>query len=158
MKYAILFLTCLVAAPAFATLGGTVGSIEEDIRILRATKVQVVRRHLKAAGIDVPGAGYVVHQLDVEGIEVREFANAAGRIFGIAWSGPRTADLQTLLGSYFSEFDHQQNLQRRLPGRQPTALVTPQIQVERWGHMNQLHGRAFIPGLLPTAFPSGAIQ
>jgi hypothetical protein len=158
MKYALLLTLIVIAgSSARATLGETVNSIDRDVSMLRATKLQIHSRNSKIQ-TGHEGVSFTIHDLDVNGIAVREFVNAQGIVFALAWDGARTIELDVLLGRYFSDYERSLRMQIIEPGRKPAALITNQIRVERWGHMGQLHGRAIVPGLVPTPFQWEVIQ
>ena len=91
--------------------------------------------------------------------EIREYATAAGLVFGVTWSGTTHPDLQTLLGSYTQEYhDTEARIQERQANpetfvrpssRSRKRVQTPNLIVEFSGHMRNVHGRAYIPYLMP---------
>jgi len=89
------------------------------------------------------------------GTELREYVAPSGVIFAIAWSGPTLPDLQTYLGSHFSEF---QAAARDVKRRGPLYVHAGQLVVENSGHMRDFHGRAYLEDALPAATTAAVIQ
>lgn len=123
---------------AQATLGESVDSITADSKALSA-----VQGATKAFG------SYTVYEVSSNAIVIREYVSASGIVFGIAWNGPAHLDLTTLLGSYADEYQKAQSKTPRQPGRRHFQVKTDRVVVERWGHMRNLRGRAYVPDLIP---------
>jgi hypothetical protein len=137
---------CLFAPTASATLGEAAQSIAEDQRVLGG-EVQVPARQAQQHEAATPEA-YTVEQISTPaGVIVNEYVTPDGTVFAVSWRGPRPPDLSQLLGSYFNEFKSA----AAAPGRQQRHLYvkTQGLVVETGGHMRDLHGRAYIPSLLP---------
>ncbi|HEX9022576.1 MAG TPA: DUF2844 domain-containing protein [Geobacteraceae bacterium] len=138
---------CLVAAavvlltvhPAAATLGEKADSVTPDRKALSAVQRPSVTRQ-----------NYTVHELDAGGNVVREYVSPSGVVFAIAWSGLSHPDLGTLLGAYVGGY--RQALQRtpRERGKRHFRVNANGAVVEKWGHMRNVHGRAYVPALLPS--------
>jgi hypothetical protein len=48
-----------------------------------------------------------VHRLQLpSGTSVREYADAGGTVFAVAWDGPTKPDLNQLPGQYFAEYEN----------------------------------------------------
>lgn len=89
------------------------------------------------------------------GFVLREYVTADGTVFGCAWSGSRHPDLSVVLGRYADEFRQQDEKTPRKPGqRRFRSIDTGTLVVERWGHMRQLGGRAYIRSLMPSGVSS----
>ncbi len=125
------------AAPARAALGVPESSVDGDARALamerRAARPQA--------------AGVRMHELRAPTQAVREFADASGRVFGVAWNGIAPPDLPRLLGAYYGEY--RTAASRPVAGRGPRRVDSAGVVVEFWGHGRDLHGRAWVPALLP---------
>jgi len=93
--------------------------------------------------------GYTVEEVVYETTSVREFVSPSGIVFAIAWNGYVHPELTQLLGSYWNEYSTVR--QKTLPksGSRRLKLATDNIVVEKWGHMRNLHGRAYVPALVP---------
>lgn len=130
----------LAGAPrAEAALGETAGSVEADQKALST------QRH--SASVHT---GYTVHEIDTGSTLVREYISPSGIVFAVAWNGLTHPDLTQLLGSYAGEY--QEALKRTAPkhGRRRLQVRTNRIVVEKWGHMRNLQGRAYVPELIPA--------
>ena len=137
---------CLGLAAAFisiprhasATLGESADSVESDRKALSA-----VRRATTAR------AGYTVHEVVSDANTVREYISSSGVVFAIAWNGLSHPDLSPLLGSYTGEYRHALRQTPRKPGRRSLQVKAKGVVVEKWGHMRNLQGRAYVPALIP---------
>src|SRR6266540_2269840 len=77
-----------------------------------------------------------------------EFVGPSGVVFAVAWGGVSRPDLSVLLGSYAAPY------RRAVAQSGPTRRRSRRVQsggavVETWGHMRALHGRAWVPALIP---------
>lgn len=124
---------------AHAALGGGPDTIAADRTALKA-----VHRATTSHG------GYTVEEVTSDAATVREYVSPAGVVFGVAWNGYATPDLTQLLGTYWSEYSAARQKAARTFGARRQQLTTGSIVVERWGHMRNLRGRAYVPGLIPT--------
>lgn len=124
---------------AEATLGGPADSVTTDRKalsaVLRATTVQ---------------PGYTVQEITSDATNVREYVSPGGIVFAIAWNGIMHPDLTTLLGSYAGEYQQAlQNTPRHM-GMRRREVRGSRVVVEKWGHMRNLQGRAYVPALVPS--------
>jgi Protein of unknown function (DUF2844) len=124
---------------AHAALGGSADTITADRKALQA-----VHR------ATTPHKGYTVEEVVSDATTVREYVSPSGVVFGIAWNGYVHPDLTQLLGSYWGEYSAAQRKAARKFGRKRQQLATDNIVVEKWGHMRNLRGRAYVPGLVPA--------
>jgi hypothetical protein len=131
--------TLATAQGAHATLGESVDSVESDRKVFSA-----VKRTAPALN------GYTVQEIKSDANVVREYISPAGIVFAIAWNGLSHPDLTTLLGAYVGEY--QQALQQTTgqKGKRHLQVKTDRIIVEKWGHMRNMQGRAYIPALIPS--------
>ena len=135
----IALLLALALAPAFAhgALGERAESTDVDQKMLHARKS--VR----------PVAQYTVHELELpSGTMVREYVNADGRVFAVAWRGSTLPDLKQIFG--------EENLQAFLssPPEQRTphksrAVREPGLVARSSGRGRFFAGFAYIPSLMP---------
>src|SRR5258706_14698543 len=80
----------LLPATAFASLGGTVASVDADRVQTRSALVRIQRV-----------ADYSVHEmLTPTGTTIREYYSSSGVVFGVAWDGERPPALRQLLGRH----------------------------------------------------------
>jgi hypothetical protein len=132
----------LAAAPARAALGEAEDSVAKDRRALAATALT-----------PTDAGSYRVHELVTGGSTIREYVNGEGVVFAVAWSGISNPDLGPLLGSYADEYRAAAHVARGTPraaGRRAVRVEGPHVVVDRWGHMRDRHGRAWLPELLPA--------
>ena len=123
---------------AQATLGESVDSITLDRNALSAVRRATTVRN-----------GYTVHEITSGSTAVREYVSTSGIVFGIAWNGLIHPDLTQLLGAYAGEYLEALRQTPRQPGRRRLQLKTNRVVVEKWGHMRNLQGRAYVPALIP---------
>ncbi len=136
-----LSMVCLAAAQRVqATLGEHADSIEADRQALSAVHRPVTVRN-----------GYTVQEVESGAARVREYVSPAGVVFAIVWNGRVHPDLSQLLGSYEGEYRAALSQVPRNPGnRRSFQVKTPRIVVEKWGHMRDQRGRAYVPSLVPS--------
>jgi hypothetical protein len=93
---------------------------------------------------------YSVHEFVSGATAVREYVSSFGIVFGIAWNGLIHPDLDQLLGSYAGEYHKALQKTPRKPGQRSIRFKTDSVVVEKWGHMRNLQGRAYVPALIPS--------
>lgn len=92
------------------------------------------------------------------GGSVHEFANAAGDIFAVTWSGPGKPDLRTLLGGHFGRLQEASGVGRARMLRQPAQVNRADIQIQTGGHMGYFWGVAYLPSLAPAGFSTSSLK
>lgn len=135
----------LVGAPAHATLGENLPSVESD-------RIQV-----RASVRQVSHAAYTVHELatGMNGL-VREYVAPNGQVFAVSWHGPAKPNLQQILGTHYNTLAA---APPRAPGsRAHVSLNIGSLVFESSGHMRSFHGRAFLTDALPSGVTSNDIQ
>lgn len=125
-------------AQAQATLGEKVDSITRDSRALSTVPSSTVQC-----------GSYAIQEMTSETTKVREFLTPEGIVFAVAWNGLVHPDLTPLLGAYNQEYRTALSKQSRQKGRRQTQVRSNRVVVETWGHMRNLQGRAYLPGLVP---------
>jgi hypothetical protein len=130
-----------------ATLGESADSVASDQKSLSAIW-----------GATTISPGYTVHEVRTETMTVREYVSPSGVVFGIAWNGLTHPDLTPLLGSYSSEYQKAMSHAKRQPGRRHVQVKTDGVVVEKWGHMRNLQGRAYVPALIPQGVSVNEIK
>ncbi|MHB8908958.1 MAG: DUF2844 domain-containing protein [Syntrophales bacterium] len=133
---AALFLAA--AGPVQAALGESADSVDSDQTALAAKRVSKTVHN-----------GYTVQELSSDSLTLREYVSPTGIIFAIAWNGLTHPDLTPLLGAYAGEYGTALRHAPRKPGRRNRRIETDQVVVEKWGHMRNLQGRAYVPALIP---------
>jgi len=136
---AVLAALALLPAAARATLGEQAASVGADRRALAAVSRGAVDH-----------GRYAVHELATGGSTVREYLTPSGQVFAIAWSGYSHPDLAPLLGGYAAEYQEARRQTARVPGLRRSRVASGRAVVETWGHMRDLHGRAYAPALVPA--------
>ena len=139
--------TLATAHQAQATLGESVDSVASDRKAFSAVQHATLARN-----------GYTVQELKSDANVVREYISPSGVVFGIAWNGLSHPDLTTLLGTYVG--DYQQALQRSASqkGKRHMQVKANRVVVEKWGHMRNMQGRAYIPALIPSGVSINEIK
>ncbi len=128
----------LAAHPALAALGESADSITSDRKSLSA-----------ALGATITRDAYTIQTIETDATTVREYISPSGVVFGIAWNGMSHPDLTQLLGTYAGEYRDALRQTPRKPGRRSLQVKSNHIVVEKWGHMRNLQGRAYVPSLIP---------
>ena len=149
IKLAILLI--ILTCPSWAALGDNEQSIQRD-----AARMKGTHRVVSTTSSATP---YVLHEIQTPGgYTVREFISQGGSVFAVSWSGPGGLDLQSLLGAYFEPFQQAAAAQREHQRRGPILLNTPGLVFEQAGHMRAIHGRAYVPQLLPSTMGPNEIR
>lgn len=125
--------------PVLATLGEPAASVAKDRKALAATRSATTAH-----------TGYSVREIASAANTVREYISPSGIVFAIAWNGLTHPDLATLLGSYTGEYRRALRQTPRTHGRRQSQVKSDRIVVEKWGHMRNLQGRAYVPALIPA--------
>lgn len=126
----------LLPKTSLATLGEKISSITEDQRALRGVKKTFQRNN------------FSVHEISYGGHQVKEYASNQGIVFAVTWRGNSEPDLSVLFGNYYSEYKEAKPV-RRFRGRGPQQFQTRHIQIQKFGHMRDVRGKAYIPELIP---------
>ena len=145
----MLFLTLLQGALAYAALGGSPSSFDNAVP-------QRSAHSLAAASGAAPV--YTVTQSTLDsGTVVREYSDAAGKVFAVSWNGPALPDLRTLLGDHFDAMTSGA-AKRPHAGHSQLAVNRPDIVIVSSGHMRSFTGHAWLPSQLPAGFDTTAIE
>jgi len=135
--FVLLSVLTATAMPGWAVLGGSADSVVTDQVKLQATRTVVEKME------------YTVHQMtSADGTLIREYVTAAGKVFGVSWSGPTIPDLSQLLGSYNTEY--QASVHSKSGHRRAAVVRNPDLVVESGGHMRAFYGRAYLNSILPS--------
>ncbi len=147
LSVAAVFVAVVFPSLAWAELGGTIASVQNDAVHMKGTLRSDAARAYTLHEIRAP-TGHVVH----------EYAAVDGKIFGVSWEGPTIPDLRQLLGeSYFVKLQ-QAAAERKRYGRGPVLIETPEFVFQQAGHMRDFHGRAYLPRSLPQGIDASAIR
>lgn len=123
--------------PVHAALGAGVDSISQD------------RVKVKATARIRSGASFTVHELTTpSGTVVHEYLNAAGKVFGVSWSGPAMPDLRQLLGTHFDIYADRTQSDRR--GHAHRSVTHGDLVVQSAGRLRAFSGRAYLQSMIPN--------
>ncbi len=138
-------LVALGSGSAWAALGENVASVELDAQALGGQHVTV------------PKTGFDLHQITLkDGTIVNEFVSPAGTVFGISWQGHVIPNLHQLLGSYMVSL--QQGQRTAVSPRRAITIQGDNFVFSSMGHMRSFHGRAYVPGLIPSNLTAEVVQ
>lgn len=99
------------------------------------------------------GAAFSVSETkDVNGIIVRQYVDSAGLVFGISWQGDTLPSLDSLFGTYLTEYQNALKTRPKSFGRRALKVSTKNIVVEGFSRQRSQGGRAYIPANLPQGF------
>ncbi len=131
--------------PAMATLGGDEESVRSDQVQMRAS-LRISRAQ-----------SFSIHEMTVaSGVSVRQYVSPSGKVFAVSWEGPARPNLRQLLGSYFDRVSAAAQSPNRRRG--PLFIQEPGLVYQQGGHMRFLHGKAYIPELVPQGVDIDAIR
>ncbi len=140
--------TATLAAPAFASLGGSVQSVAQD-RV--AMNAQVSVAHLASYTVEEMRAPY--------GTVVDEYVTSEGTVFAVTWRGQFPPSMQQILGKYFQEYSDALQTQRPQGyGHHPLNIQERGLVVQTFGHMGAYYGRAYLPDVIPAGVRADQIQ
>lgn len=142
-----LYIAILLAPfSAWAALGDTAASVLTDQARMKGT--------LHSSDQQT----YVVHEIQTPaGTKVREYVSPQGAVFAVAWEGQFQPDLHQLMGPYYQQAKDAAAQQVR-HGHGPMLIQTDGLVVESAGSQRNIHGRAYIPQMLPKGVEAREIQ
>jgi hypothetical protein len=131
---ALALLVQAAALPAFAALGADADTVATDgLKMKGMVRVSVAD-------------AYSVHEIATpSGTLVREYVSPAGKVFGVAWRGPKMPDLAQTLGVYFKQYSEAP----RTSDHKHFAIAVPGLVMQSSARMHAYSGRAYVPELLP---------
>lgn len=148
----VLALAASSVLPAWASLGGDTASIQADQLHMQGS--------LTSKASITTAQSYTVHEIQAAtGTVVREYLSPEGKVFAVAWQGPRMPDLRQLLGGYFEPY--QTAVQARSGvrmARKPIMIDQPGLVVQIGGHVRAFSGKAYVPDALPSNVRAEDIQ
>lgn len=131
---------------SMAGLGGDSASIERDRQAFHGKKTITIH--------DL----YQTHEITTDAQTVREYISSDGNVFAVTWKGGVPPNLSQLFGAYFQEFTQAESSSAKTKGRSPKTIKSTNMVVEKFGHMRDLHGKAYITKLLPQGLDPKEIQ
>lgn len=133
---------------SWSALGGPSSSIETDSKTFTVMKHAAVKNN-----------NYTIHELTYDAGIIKEYVSLDNIVFAVSWQGVSYPDLSQLLGTYLNEYQTMSQQKRRIRGnRHSSQLVSGDLIVEKWGHMRNHQGRAYVPSLLPAGMTADAIK
>ncbi len=143
------FVVLLAAAPAWAVLGGGVADVQGEQLRMRATRA--------VASTLQPGS---VHELRLaDGSSIRQFINAQGIVYAVAWSTRTKPDFTQLLGRYAADFDAGAAVALRTPGiKRSIAIDQGDLVLQSGGRLGAFVGKAWLKSQLPVGTSANAIR
>lgn len=157
MRFAFAVVLFALSPLAHAALGEAGWSLETD---RQALKGGAVRSHARPPGST---SSYTIKEIPSDSATIREYLNADGIIFAVAWKGRAHPELSALLGSFYDDFKSQNRSANRRRGRNRVrgnrkVVHGSRVVVERYGRMRALAGRAYVPALLPRGMKPDEIR
>jgi len=148
-RSAVLLLILFAPSRAFASLGGSSASVDADRVHAEGALMRIVRTD-----------AYALHEMrSAAGTMVREYVNASGTVFAVAWDGPWLPDLRQVLGDHFEEYQAAMGTARRARrSRGAIGIDGPGLVVQMTGHPRAFSGRAYVPALLPQGVSLDSIK
>jgi len=139
--FSVLFTAlCFSTSVAHAVLGENSAKIKE---------VEEVQLHSKSHTSAKAGC-YTVHQIQLDGVMLKEFEDSTGVVFAVSWQGVKPPDLSVIFGSYFQEYKQEREKISPIKGQRHVNLQTSSLKVSSGGQMRNLHGFADVPKLVPA--------
>jgi hypothetical protein len=132
----------LLCCSAWAKLGSDAASVQEDQLAWAASSTSAML-----------GNATLYTQVLPNGLTLRQYVDATGLVFAVAWTGPVLPDFERLLGSAYPRYSEALRAQRRGISLQDTDLV-----IESSGMMRAFSGRAYLPQRLPAMLAAQDIR
>ena len=91
---------------------------------------------------------YALHEIrSASGTMIREYVNASGTVFAVAWDGPWLPDLRQVLGEHFDHYQAAMRARQRARGpRRAGRIDEPGLVVQMSGHPARVHRTRLRPG------------
>jgi len=135
----VLLILILGNIPAWAALGQSEASVTAD------------QQHMKSEDRVQTFQAYKIHQLTTaSGPTVREYVSPQGVVFGIAWQGRFTPDMNQLLGTYVANLQTATPAQTQIRRLRGVTVKTSDFVYSNFCRMRTCTGRAYVPGLVPS--------
>ncbi len=141
------FLLAVYPSAAQATLGEPASAVETT-----GTAPSAAQRAAQTRN------GYTTREIKTDAATVREFITPSGIVFGISWRGMAQPDLTSQLGGYADEYRKAAQKAPRQRGKRHHSVKAAGVVVEKWGHMRDMQGRAYVPSLMPPGVNADEIK
>jgi hypothetical protein len=136
------------AGRGWAELGGDANTVAVDQRQMQGSG-RIMRMSLD----------YAIHEYEANsGTLVREYVSPEGKVFGVAWQGPRIPDLGLLLGAYYVQYERAASAVRDERHRGPLVVQEPGLVAQSVERPRGVSGWAYVPGLLPVGVRAEEIR
>ena len=144
---ALLIVFAVAAAPrAEAGLGGDVASVAHDHAAIGSTHTLTSTAHYDR-----------YDGMTADGAKLSEFVDRSGKVFAVNWSGPRSADLKSLLGPTYSA--RLTAAARAHPGNHHVLTINdPDLVVSLVRLQRGWLGSAHLPGAIPAGVTLGELH
>jgi hypothetical protein len=132
----ILLMPVLYGAPALAELGGDVSTVVRDSSVLGAARVISQK------------VGFTLHESRTpQGLVVRQYVEASGKVFAVTWAGRQSPNTSALLGRYASRY----LAAARAPhsGHHVLTIHAADLELTVMRTQRGWLGSALLPGTLP---------
>lgn len=116
----------------------------------RATPVSAARKAAVSQESTATHSGYTMQVIKTGATNVREYITPSGIVFAVTWKGVSHPDLTPILGSYTSGYRQALGQAKRQRGQRRSMVSSDKVVVEKWGHMRNLQGKAYVPALIPN--------
>ena len=148
LRASVLVALC-AACPAWAGLGGGVADVQGEQLRMHATRAVTATLQ--------PGS---VHELRLaDGSSIRQFVNAQGVVYAIAWSTRVKPNFTQLLGSYAADFHAGAAAAPRTPGIKRSAFVDQgDLVVQSGGRLGAFFGKAWLKSQMPAGTDANAVR
>jgi len=126
-----------------------VDSVESDRQSFQAKSLTVSNQSL-----------YNVHEIQNDTTKIREISDKNGVVFAVIWDGQIHPDFSNLFGNYFKDYiAAMKERKKKMHFRTHSSrLQTENLVVIQSGHMKSMHGRAYVPALVPKGVNVDEIQ
>jgi Protein of unknown function (DUF2844) len=130
------------ATTGHAALGADLASVAADQQAWGAHSTQTALGAVTVHSLALPN-----------GITLRQYADAGGLVFAVAWDGPVLPDFERLLGAHFAAY-----AQAVRQPRHGVSLYSADLVLVSGGKMRAFSGRAFVPGKVPASLSAQDIR
>ncbi len=136
------------ATEAQAVLGAHADTVQADQVRFQGVRASRVLPQMTAHEISLP-----------DGSTVKEYVNASGLVFAVAWRTRLKPDLANLLGSTVSVAAAGDPRGAGVAGsKAPRSVRQANLVVHQGGRMNAFAGLAYVPNLVPEGFDADSLR
>jgi hypothetical protein len=149
-RFAVVLMSLiLLPGAAFASLGGSVTTVDADRVHVQGALMRIVRNNV-----------YALHEIrSASGTMIREYVDPSGAVFAVAWDGPWLPDMRQVLGEHFDHYQAVMSARRQArSGRGAIAIDDGGLVIEMSGHPRAFTGRAYLSNRLPAGIQIESIR